>query len=159
MENIGKLIGGVAIAGLIGFAAFGGDASSSTNGRYGEYEDSRYEEYENVEELAYDHWDEVQGYMSGTETIEACSDSGCYSLDADIYDGRIDTLYFPNGGYIYPDAEIDESGFAEGYEGDGNYWEFEVDLDSSTVQDAISDWASDYQSDYEEYQYEDNYRY
>lgn len=162
---IGKsvtIIGSIVIAGLIWFAVFGDRISSSpaptTNyGRYDEYEDIPSHDEYYYEDLAYDHWDEVKEYMSGTETIDACSDSGCYSLDADITDGYVETLYFPNGGYIYPDAEIDESGFAEGYDNDSNYWEFQIDMDSSMVQDAISEWATDYAESREDY--ENNYRY
>lgn len=161
METAGKILGCVLLLGIGGWIIFGSHSSSSSSGsvgRYGEYEDAGYDDYENLEDLAYDHWDEVREYMSGSETIEACSDSGCYDLDAEISDGSIEMVYFPNGGYIYPDAEIDEGGSADGYDSDGNYWEFEVDTGSDTVQDAITDWASDYRSDYEEYEDYD-YRY
>lgn len=146
-----QIIGGIALAGVLGLVIFNGSGSSSgSSGKYTEYEDNGYEELGSIEDLAYNHWDEVREYMSGSETIEACSDSGCYSLDAEIADGYIEMLYFPNGGYIYPDAEIDEDGSAAGYDGDGNYWQFEVDLDSSTVQDAISDWAYEYREEYQD---------
>ncbi len=153
MENIGKILGGVAIASVIGFAIFGNNSSSSPSyGRFDEYEDSSANDnYENLEDLAYDHWDEVREYMSGTETIEACSDSGCYSLDAEIFSGNIDTVYFPNGGYISPDAEIGSDGLASGYSSDGEDWSFEVSVDSSTIQDAIFDWASEYRSSRDDY--------
>lgn len=133
------------------------DSASSPGGggRYGEHEDTvQYEE--DMESLAHDHWDEVREYISGSETIEACSDSGCYSLDADISDGTIETVYFPNGGCIYPDAEINDDGTAEGYGSDDRYWEFQVDMDSSLVQDAISGWVSDYQSDRTDYSERDS---
>lgn len=154
----GILILAIIVAGVI-FHGYGPDSSSSASyGRYGEFDDGGYDDYESVRDYAYDHWEEVREYMSGSETIEACSDSGCYDLDAEISSGFIEIIYFPNGGYIYPDAEIDEGGSAEGYDSDGNYWEFWVDLDSDTVQDAISEWASDYQSGMQEYGSRD-YRY
>ncbi len=49
--------------------------------------------------------------------MEACSqDSGsCYDLDADISDGVVERIYFPNGGHLDLDgAEIDEDGYAYG---------------------------------------------
>lgn len=160
MGTVAKVIGGIGVVALwVVFAGGDNSAPSPTSyGRYGiEYEDTSYiDDQEYYEELAYEYWDDVREYMIGTEVVDACSDSGCYSLDADIYDGYIVEVYFPNGGYIQPDAEIGDDGFAEGYDSDGGYWEFYLDLDSDTVQDAISDWAADYASDraeYREYDY------
>lgn len=93
----------------------------------------------------YEHWDEIKDYVNGTETIEACSfDSGnCYDLDADISDGQVEEIYFPNGGYLYFSADIDESGNASDFDQNGNSWDFTIDMDSSMIDDAIYDWASD----------------
>jgi len=153
-EKIGEIIGGLVIVGLIGFAIFGHDSSSpsSSYGRYEDYDDSSYvDNSEDMYDTAYDHWDEVREYISGTETIDACSDSGCYSLDADIYNGVIDTVYFSNGGYISPDAYIESDGSASGYDSDGRDWTFEVDTGSSLVEDAIQEWYDGYRESYDEY--------
>lgn len=77
------------------------------NSRYSDNEEEYYEENK----------------PDGTYTVEACSSNGCYDLDADISDGVVETIYFPNGGYIYPDAELDEDGSGYGYDSDGNEWE------------------------------------
>ncbi len=74
----------------------------------------------------YDDYDDEEYYVDkpdGTYTVEACSSSGCYDLDADISDGTVETIYFPDGGYIYPDAELDEDGSGYGYDSDGEEWE------------------------------------
>lgn len=91
------------------------------------------------------YWDEIKDYIDGTETIDACSsDSGnCYDLDADISNGQVEEIYFPNGGYLYFSADIDESGNASDFDQNGNGWDFAVDMDSSIIDDAVSDWASD----------------
>jgi hypothetical protein len=131
-------------------------APTRTYDRYGVYDDyDSGPDYDTMYDLAYDNWDTVREYIDGTETVEACSDSGCYSLDADISSGYIETLYFPNGGYIYPDAEIDSDGYAEGYDYEGNYWEFNVD--SGLIEDAIDSWIEDYQDEYSDYQDEEEY--
>lgn len=90
-----------------------------------------------------DHWDEISDYVNGPETIEACSGSGCYDLDADISSGDIDTVNFPNGGYLSPEESIDDSGSASFYDNQGNNWDFQVDMDSSVVDDAVQEWAAD----------------
>lgn len=96
-----------------------------------------------------DYWDEIREYVDGTETIEACSyESGnCYDLDADISGGNVDTIYFPNGGYLYFSAEIDSDGSASDYDQDGDSWDFSLDMSSSIVEDAIDEWAE--ANDYE----------
>ena len=93
----------------------------------------------------YDYWDEIKDYVAGTETIDACSsESGnCYSLDAEISNGQIEMIYFPDGGYLYFSADIDENGNASDFDRDGNSWDFTLDMDSSIVEDAVYDWASD----------------
>ncbi|MBI2019051.1 hypothetical protein HYS95_00085 [Candidatus Daviesbacteria bacterium] len=91
------------------------------------------------------HWDSISDYVDGTETIEACSDDSgnCYSLDADISNGHLETLYFPNGGYLNFYTEFDSDGDAYDTDSEGNSWSFTLDMDSSIVDDAISNWASD----------------
>ena len=90
-----------------------------------------------------DYWDEIQEYLDGTEEIEACSDSGCYDLEADISDGYITTLYFNNGGYLDFYAGIDNSGYAYDSDDELNDWEFSISMNSYFVDNAIEEWASD----------------
>lgn len=91
-----------------------------------------------------DYWSDIRDYLSGTETIEACRVSGnCYDLDADIYTGIIDTIYFYNGGHLNFGVEIDEDGYANEYDQNGDEWEFFLDMDSSLVDDAVEEWAED----------------
>ena len=91
------------------------------------------------------YWDEIKDYVNGTETIDACSyESGnCYSLDAEISSGQVEMIYFPNGGYLYFSADIDEGGNASDFDQNGDSWDFTIDMDSSVIDDAIYDWASD----------------
>lgn len=70
-----------------------------TYDRYNINKDS-YPDYDTMYDNAYDEWETVREYIDGTFAIDACSDSGCYTLDADISSGYIDTVYFPNGGAI-----------------------------------------------------------
>lgn len=97
------------------------------------------------DEAIENYWDEIKNYVDGTKTIDACSlESGnCYSLDADISDGVIETIYFSNGGYLYFSADIDESGNASDIDQNGNSWDFTIDMDSPIIDDAINEWASD----------------
>lgn len=96
------------------------------------------------DEAISEHWDEVKEYVDGTETVGACSSSSgnCYDLDADISGGIIDQIYFPNGGYLYFSADIDESGSASDSDQNGDGWDFTVDMSSSIVDDAVDNWAS-----------------
>jgi len=81
------------------------------------------------------YYNEIDGESekpNGSYTVEACNTrtGKCYDLDADISDGVVETIYFPNGGHLDLDgAELDENGYAvgesythsEGY--DGDEWE------------------------------------
>lgn len=97
------------------------------------------------DDAVYEYWDEIKDYVNGTEVIDACSyESGnCYSLDADISDGQIELIYFPNGGYLYFSADIDEDGNASDIDQNGNGWDFTLDMDLPLIDDAVYDWASD----------------
>ena len=99
----------------------------------------------NRDEAISEYWGEIKEYINGTETIEACSSSSgsCYDLDADISNGEIEQIYFPNGGYLYFSADIDEDGSASDLDLNGNDWDFTIDTASSSIDDAIYDWASD----------------
>lgn len=90
-----------------------------------------------------EHWDDIKDDLSGSATIDACSDESgsCYSLDADIDDGSITTVHFNNGGYLNVNADIDSSGDASDTDQDGHSWTFTLDMDSSIVDDAIKEWA------------------
>jgi len=87
------------------------------------------------------YWDEIKDYVNGIETIDACSyESGnCYSLDAEISSGQVEMIYFPNGGYLYFSADIDEGGNASDFDQNGDSWDFTIDMDSSVIDDAIYD--------------------
>ncbi len=91
-----------------------------------------------------EHWDEIRGYLNGTQSVEACSESGsCYSLDADLSNGSIDTLHFNNGGWLSLDADIDSDGSASGIDQRGRSWTFDIDMNSADVDDAVREWAED----------------
>lgn len=146
-----KIILGVLIIGII--AAFFIFSRDNNENQY--LNSSRYSEFiqqENSEqrvltrdEAIEGYWDEIKDYVDGTETIDACSwESGnCYSLDADISGGVIETVYFSSGGYLYLSADIDESGNASDIDQNGNSWDFTIDMDSSIIDDAIEEWAYD----------------
>ena len=87
-------------------------------------------------------FEEFRYDISGYETIEACYENGnCYTLEADISSGSIDTIYFPNGGWLdFYSAEIDSEGFASDYDDENRYWEFQVD--TVLIENAAYDWAS-----------------
>lgn len=89
-----------------------------------------------------DHWDEIKEYINGTETIEVHSqESGnYYTLDAEISNGEVESISFPNGGWIYINAELNSDGTGEGY-GSDSYWDVEVD--SGIIEDAVQEWADD----------------
>lgn len=147
----GNAIVWVLIVGAIAaFFIFSGNENSSDysgNDSY-QFRDSNYREEDKTidrYDAIYEHWDEIKDYVSGTETIDACSyESGnCYGLDAEISNGQVEMIYFPNSGYLYFSADIDENGNASDFDNDGNSWDFTLDMDSSIVDDAIYDWASD----------------
>jgi hypothetical protein len=52
----------------------------------------------------------------------------------------VESIHFPNGGYIYINAELNSDGTGDGYGSDG-YWDVEVD--SYLIENAVEEWASD----------------
>ena len=88
-----------------------------------------------------EHWDEIKEFVDGSETVEACSDSGCYDLEAEISSGIIETVHFANGGYLTVSAEIDENGSADDVDQRGRLWEFTLDMDAPIVDEALAAWA------------------
>jgi len=114
---------------------------SYTGSTYGSGSEKTIDRQDAIDE----NWDDIKQYLSGTETINACSsESGnCYDLDADISDGSIEQIYFPNTGYLYFSADIDSDGSASDFDENGNEWDFTLDMDSSIVDDAVSQWADD----------------
>jgi len=147
-ENIGGLIVLILIVVFLFWIFGSGDNSKELSSSSRHYYSGHYNDYEDKvidrdEAIDY-YWSDVRDYLSGTETIEACRISGnCYDLDADIYRGMIDTIYFYNGGYLNFDTEIDEDGYANEYDRNGDEWEFFLDMDLSLVDDAIEEWAED----------------
>ena len=95
------------------------------------------------DEAIADHWDEIKEYLNGSETIEACSlqSGNCYDLDADISSGSIDTIHFPNGGWKNLAGDVDSDGSASDMDNDGDSWDMNLDMNSSSVDDAIQEWA------------------
>ena len=93
------------------------------------------------------NWDEIKEYMSGTESIEACTNSGCYTLDADISNGTVEQIYFPNEGYLYFSADIDENGDANDTDDRGRDWEFSIDMNSGVVENAVQEWKDNQEQD------------
>jgi hypothetical protein len=122
---------------IIGSSKNSGDTPGVENHFLGQSTISRYDAIS-------ENWDEIKEYLSGTETINACSEESgnCYDLDADIENGLINEIYFPNGGYLYFGADIDSNGEASDFDQNGDAWDFTLDMDSSLVDDAVSDWAS-----------------
>lgn len=108
------------------------------------YEDEEAETIDRYDAID-EYWDELKDYVNGTRTIDACSyESGnCYSSDALISNGKVEIIYFPNGGHLYFSADIDESGNASDTDEEGNWWYFKIDADSSSIDDAIENLASD----------------
>ncbi len=99
------------------------------------------------EDAISENWDSIKEYLNGTEIIEACCEGGCYSLDADISNGEVSEIYFPNEGYLYFSADIDEKGNASDTDNEGRNWDFTLDMNSSIVEDAVQEWANN--NDYE----------
>ncbi|MGC9000777.1 MAG: hypothetical protein ACP5H3_02060 [Candidatus Aenigmatarchaeota archaeon] len=108
------------------------------------------EDYNEQKVLTYDEaisefWDEIKDYIDGIETIEACfwKSGNCYSVDADISGGKIETIYFNNGKYLNFSADIDEQGSAWDFDENGNIWDFTIDMHSPIIEDAVYEWAED----------------
>jgi hypothetical protein len=96
-----------------------------------EYESEEvYEEPDDYGSLSRSHDQPIDG----TYAAEVCNDytGSCYTLDADVSGGQVETIYFPNGGHLDMDgAELDDgiaSGEAytweEGYTGET--WTVEI---------------------------------
>lgn len=146
-SNSGKWIGAVIIVIILIFVFnSGGKNKDISSSRYsGSTRTVSKDKEISRDDAISDYWDEIKDYVDGTETVNVCSsESGnCYDLDVDISSGVIEEMYFRNGGYLYFSADIDENGEASDYDQDGNEWDFSVDMDSSFIDDAISEWSSD----------------
>lgn len=127
------------------FALFGSGSTSDAQDKYNYDYKNKSGHTLDRDEAIDEHWDEIKDYLNGSETIEACSDESgnCYDLDAEISNGEVEQIYFSNGGYLYFGADIDSYGEASDYDQNGNGWDFTLDMNSSIVDDAVSDWASD----------------
>jgi hypothetical protein len=106
------------------------------------YSSSRNHRTLDYDEALDEHWDEIKEYINGSETIEVYSqESGnYYTLDAELSNGEVESISFPNGGWIYINAELNSDGTGEGY-GSDSYWDVEVD--SYIIENAAEEWASD----------------
>jgi hypothetical protein len=88
-----------------------------------------------------EYWNEIKEYATGSEVVEACSESGCYDLHAEISNGALEIVHFPNGGYLMIAADIDQDGNASDVDQRGRIWDFTLDMESSVVDQAIQKWA------------------
>jgi hypothetical protein len=107
------------------------ESSSTFNSSFDSYSSDGLDEVNDDESYSDE---EINRYedVNGTQTVEACNSrtGSCYELEADISDGQVENIQFPNGGHLdLEGAELDESGQAsgasythsEGY--DGDEWE------------------------------------
>jgi|GEM_PF-1753155 hypothetical protein len=144
-----KIIGWILVIGFFVFVFRGSlsnDSSTITKTiNYNDYDYSSLDNNLSRDEAIDSYWDEISEYVDGTETIEACSDESgnCYDLDADISNGHLETLYFNNGGYLSFYTDFDSDGDAYDTDDEGRGWSFRLDMDSSMIDDAVTDWASD----------------
>lgn len=90
---------------------------SYTNGSERSYSRQDYKGKRTItkESALEEHWDEIKEYIDGTEPIEAHSQKSgsTYTLDADISNGEVEIIHFPNGGYIYINADLNSDGTEE----------------------------------------------
>ncbi len=141
--------GAILFGGYIFFTSDKTSSNVSFSSRY--FDSTEYSSEEESNTISYedaisDNWDEIRDYIDATETIEACSDSNgnCYDLEADISEGCIDTIYFDNGGYLnFYSACFNEDGYTYDSDENGDDWEFNLDMGSSLVTEAIDEWASE----------------
>ncbi len=70
---------------------------------------------------------EEQKIEDGDHQVEACHNGSCYSLDAEVEDGVVTRINFPNGGYRDIDAELDGSGEGSGSDNNGENWDVTID--------------------------------
>lgn len=131
----------VVVVCILGGAYLFRDSGTTSNGMAG---DDTQEQTLTRDESIQNHWDEIKEYLEGTETVEACSltSGNCYDLEADISSGSIDVIHFLNGGYQSFSADIEEDGSASDVDTDGNSWEFTLNMDSASVDEAIMEWAN-----------------
>lgn len=112
----------------------GEDAEDAETYMDDSYEEAEHDAYLDDELFSQSH----QEPIDGTYVVEACSNNSgnCYELDADVSDGEVETLYFPNGGHLdFDGAEIDEDGYATG---DSYTWDEGYNDDSWDV--TVYDW-------------------
>ncbi|MGB9808787.1 MAG: hypothetical protein ACPLSA_01915, partial [Caldanaerobacter sp.] len=149
-KNREKIIWSIFIVSIIAaFFIFSNNNNENQylNSRYSGfiYQESDGQKVLTRDEAISNYWDEIKDYINGIETIEACSwkSGNCYSVDADISGGVINTIYFDNGGYLDFSADIDEYGNAWDFDQNLNDWDFTIDMDSPIIEDAINKWADD----------------
>lgn len=96
---------------------------------------------------------------AGDTELEACSENSgnCYTLNADVSDGKVETIHFDNGGYLHIDGgELDASGDGEGdsmnSNGESDHWTFHCESCSASdsgSEDSSPEGTSDQASDNE----------
>ncbi len=91
-------------------------------------------------EVVEDHYEEDEDDRFEDDVYSATVDyynpetdySATYTLDVEVVDNQVVTIYFPKGGYIDDDhissAELDEDGFAVVDGEDGKTYEVQIDF-------------------------------
>lgn len=138
---------------VAGFWWLGGDSDSSSTS-VESYSSGGYYRDTNDYDPPEPDFDDYKEYIEA-DSVEACSSSGCYELDADVSGGEVETIYFDNGGYRELDAEFDEDGDGYGTGSDGDEWE--VHVDESEIEAAKERYLEDQAGSYD-YEDDDYYR-
>lgn len=93
-------------------------------------------------------WGEIKEYMTGVDTIRACTDyyySGsegqCNDLAADIDKGRIVILWLPGAVRMNIVTEFDKYGYATDTDPNNNDWEFALFTNSVLFKKALKEWS------------------
>ena len=120
------------------------DSAIAPSSRQAQHSRARDAESLSRDEAIESHWDEICEHLQGSEAVEACDmgSGNCYELDADISSCAIETVHFPNGGFLSVFATIDDSGSASDFDSRGRMWDFTLDMNSSLIDQAIDDWAA-----------------
>ena len=102
-------------------------AHASQSSIYSSYPSYSHDDYNEPAKDEEEEEDEENRIEDGSHEVEACRNGSCYTLDADVEDGVVTRINFPNGGYRDIDAELDTDGSGSGSDNEGNDWEVTVD--------------------------------